>query len=752
MTSLQEEYVQEIIELTNDRFKNTISLLKHNDNPSDITLHFSVSTFPIKVVTDFNKYCFAETVIETINLAAFNLSLVFKKKTPESILVELSNITNLNQDLNKNAIISDPFHIFNKMEEYTKYPIDYSKLKTIFAKHITTIKTTNSNKIPKGLLLSQLQITQLITNEIKKVNRNRTYEHYIFPNVSDPYTMVIRLKFNPSSKLGQVFNLINIKYGYDYMEFNYSIDNMMYPFIPPKLSLIKPQVKSPLMISLICLDILKLENWNPTIDMEYFITNLANQLEANCSDMIVTEKISADSEYLEYCLIQLASITKEVDTSNILIKINAPKLGTTNDITEKKYWNAGTGYGTDGVKDWDIKSYLLEMELQTTELTTCLEKINKLITNDTMDMVRESILIPYIIKQLKGVTMLELDKNKLLYMAIINIMTTLLTMPTNMVIINIICNAVRSIYEEIDLIIKSSQDIINDEYILQVFCVFDIYMSKYIEPIKEIVIPLDSKEKYCHIMKPLQFGTNMLSDNHRFIKNKGIKPAQKSVLRIMSEIASFKNNLPLNWESSIWVRVPKDNFNLFTFLISGPKDTPYENGLFEFHASLPYDYPNTVPEVLIHTTGNNTVRFNPNLYNSGKVCLSLLGTWQGQEGEKWNPSNSTFLQVMVSIQSLILVEQPYFNEPGWEREMNTPKGKKLSDDYNEEKEPHSIKLGMIDMIQNPPNGYEAVVLNHFRMKKEEIINKTLIWEQQSTKHKQLISTYRVELLKLLEKI
>ena len=32
----------------------------------------------------------------------------------------------------------------------------------------------------------------------------------------------------------------------------------------------------------------------------------------------------------------------------------------------------------------------------------------------------------------------------------------------------------------------------------------------------------------------------------------------------------------------------------------------------------------------LRTTGGGTVRFNPNLYNSGKVCLSLLGTWPGR--------------------------------------------------------------------------------------------------------------------------
>jgi hypothetical protein len=68
------------------------------------------------------------------------------------------------------------------------------------------------------------------------------------------------------------------------------------------------------------------------------------------------------------------------------------------------------------------------------------------------------------------------------------------------------------------------------------------------------------------------------------------------------------------------------------------------------------------PKVNLKTTGAGTVRFNPNLYDSGKVCLSLLGTWRGEQGESWNADTSTFLQVAVSIQALIFVPQPYFNE------------------------------------------------------------------------------------------
>ncbi len=47
----------------------------------------------------------------------------------------------------------------------------------------------------------------------------------------------------------------------------------------------------------------------------------------------------------------------------------------------------------------------------------------------------------------------------------------------------------------------------------------------------------------------------------------------------------------------------------------------------------------------------------------GTVCLSLLGTWNGHASQSWNPEHSSIYQVLLSIQALIFVEDPYFNEP-----------------------------------------------------------------------------------------
>lgn len=95
------------------------------------------------------------------------------------------------------------------------------------------------------------------------------------------------------------------------------------------------------------------------------------------------------------------------------------------------------------------------------------------------------------------------------------------------------------------------------------------------------------------------------------------------------------------------------------------------------------------------------LRLNPNLYSCGKVCLSLLGTWHGEETEMWVPGQSTMLQVLVSIQALILNAKPFFNEPGFEISYVGAEGEKRSRKYNEDAFALSLKT-MIYTLRRPP--------------------------------------------------
>ena len=97
--------------------------------------------------------------------------------------------------------------------------------------------------------------------------------------------------------------------------------------------------------------------------------------------------------------------------------------------------------------------------------------------------------------------------------------------------------------------------------------------------------------------------------------------------------------------------------------------------------SLGGKFPQQPPSVYYLSHGQ---RINPNLYENGKVCLSLLGTWTGRQScELWNPQTSSVLQVLVSIQGLVLCEMPYFNEAGYDKQLGTTEGEHHARRYNE---------------------------------------------------------------------
>jgi ubiquitin-protein ligase len=93
-------------------------------------------------------------------------------------------------------------------------------------------------------------------------------------------------------------------------------------------------------------------------------------------------------------------------------------------------------------------------------------------------------------------------------------------------------------------------------------------------------------------------------------------------------------------------------------LIIGPSDTPYENGFYLFEFRFPTNYPHS-PPILKFCTTDGLTRFNPNLYTQGKVCLSILNTWQG---DQWTGCQ-TISTVLLSLCTL-LNDKPLLNEPG----------------------------------------------------------------------------------------
>ncbi|XP_058771571.1 probable ubiquitin-conjugating enzyme E2 24 [Vicia villosa] len=207
------------------------------------------------------------------------------------------------------------------------------------------------------------------------------------------------------------------------------------------------------------------------------------------------------------------------------------------------------------------------------------------------------------------------------------------------------------------------------------------------------------------------------SDHHFFNEGKGLPLSQVKKdwsKKVQQEWSILEKNLP----ETIYVRVFEERMDLMRAVIVGASGTPYHDGLFFFDVCFPPEYPSEPPMVHYISGG---LRINPNLYESGKVCLSLLNTWSGTATEVWNPGSSTVLQVLLSLQALVLNEKPYFNEAGYDQQIGRAEGEKNSVSYNENAFLLTSK-SMLYLLRNPPKHFEALVEEHFRQRAEHILN------------------------------
>ncbi|KAI8525527.1 hypothetical protein RHMOL_Rhmol13G0237200 [Rhododendron molle] len=206
--------------------------------------------------------------------------------------------------------------------------------------------------------------------------------------------------------------------------------------------------------------------------------------------------------------------------------------------------------------------------------------------------------------------------------------------------------------------------------------------------------------------------------DHQFVEGAGKGLALPQVKRgwlkkIQEEWSILEKDLP----ETIYVRVYEERMDLLRAAIIGAPGTPYHDGLFFFDIFLPPDYPHVPP--LVHYKSGG-LRINPNLYESGKVCLSLLNTWTGTGTEVWNPGSSTILQVLLSLQALVLNEKPYYNEAGYDNQMGRVEGEKNSVSYNENAFIGNCK-SMLYLLHKSPKHFEEFVQEHFSRRWENIL-------------------------------
>ena len=170
------------------------------------------------------------------------------------------------------------------------------------------------------------------------------------------------------------------------------------------------------------------------------------------------------------------------------------------------------------------------------------------------------------------------------------------------------------------------------------------------------------------------------------------------IRRIQSDIADLEQSKDELNSNGIYWHFDEGDIRKIYVVITGQDETPYANCPFFFEFTAPDSYP-MVPWKGKFATGDGRTRFNPNLYVEGKICLSILGTWQGPS---WTPI-MTIKTVIMSICALVMTEAPLQNEPGWEQAC-----KKDLDDYNQVVEYRSLCVGIVQQFKNTHQSFQPM--------------------------------------------
>jgi baculoviral IAP repeat-containing protein 6 len=602
----------------------------------------------------------------------------------------------------------------------------------------------------------------------------------ILPKFNNP-----KLNFNSEDLL---------KYNIKGIEIELSFHGEFYPNYPPLIKIINPKLKNSLNYRISNSKMVQLDYWTPARSIQYIIERISEILEKFGEIDIISleneKNINKTIIELENLLIKFASFSDsvfendEIDKDEIFIKFkdfnqnqNLSNQNLSNqNSSNKTYWKKGTGYGHNGSNDWNVEEYVISQKDKDDKLENIFRNIISILNmkhkesdfKQIITMLDKSLIIPYLKQHFKSSSILEIHKKENLFNLYILLLEGISTEESIYLFDNELNdkNNFYKIIEEKKIEFEKSLKFDKDNELASKFVnifnnkispIFNQYIknknqsqeNSTINNINKCIVDEEKNTdeqkircQYKSILSELRFDTtSILNTNYRqdykdlfkSEKNSSWKICQK---RLASELTSFMqiNQLPIDYESSIFVRADEDNPMIIRALITGPVDTPYDSGCFIFDIYTPADYPNKAPSFWFMNHGGK--RFNPNLYDSGKVCLSILGTYIGPkptQSEKWNPDISTLLQVLISIQAQILIDQPYFNEPGFESEINTDSGKKKSNEYNYDIRLYTMKSTVKDLLSNTKTypQFEEIIKEHFKLKKDHVLKTYEKWVSES---------------------
>ncbi|CAK9018060.1 unnamed protein product [Durusdinium trenchii] len=574
--------------------------------------------------------------------------------------------------------------------------------------------------------------------------------------------------------------------GYDFVELRVFFKEDLHPFYPPSFALIRPRLQGryDVQAALACHPRLQLKGWSPfqssrdlLLAVQSFLGRISrvdlhsarNDLEAHPEGAFSPlEQRLAQLQRLRGIKPQQLQVdvpgnayeddpwaqSSELAAScfGALGGKRSPAQTGEGEPERAGGWAKGVGYGSDtitGRSSWDPAAMHAAQQAQDLELRQLVAAIGSDLSSEgqgVCELVEKSCLLPFLEGELAS-SYMDLEERPSFFQEVLKLVEAMcpLLPPQSLEALR---SRMTSCKDSAETFLQTlgaraaewTEDTTLARRVVLVAETLERHCGSH--PATSVADGAGQRPDYCKSLKPLQLDAGDIEGDHCFLAS------------VQQEFAGLASMLPLNASSAVLVRSGQQHQQLWRALITGPAETPYSGGCFIFDIYFPWSYPNTPPQVRLLTTGRDTVCFNPNLYSNGKVCLSLLGTWQGETAEQWDSQTSRAVQVLISIQSLILVSQPYFNEPGFEREIGTEPGERRSREYNRSVKENCIRWAMIDVLKNPKKEFTEAIKLHFKLQAEEIEATIQAWIEAEAEaaHRQTLQNLLASLKEELQRL
>lgn len=789
------EIITKDIEKWNKKRDQKISDIRTDDKI--ITIMFEDINFVITPPKSEKDFYVVETQTNN-NLPWINDINVYSLERRPNFLELITRIAKTIK-INKNTEKEQSREVFNVHKHFMSLNAeldnsnnDYYKLKRQLEDLLKTSYSENSTETSSKVksIFSKENVGKTIVEEylsLYKAFKNSQRISFELVGNSVFHWRVSFKNFN-NEEINKELVKINGLYNYNSIVFDIKFNSILYPNYPPTVSIIRPRLANSLMHKISNMKMLQLDYWTPARTIDFIVNKLYQVIDKNA--IVMETDMNDPSKYpfgayleIEATLMNLASyvdvVDQDIDTEiyqKTKVQHNLPsKHGKENKEGKGAYSKSGTGYGHSGLSAWDIDTYLKAQNEKDEQVKKLLQKIlvslDELTTGNSIviyNIIQHSFLIPYIKGQLRGLTLLEIDKHVDVYKTIFAIIQNFANDDAIFLFGSINDSNETTLFDilcELRKVVTSAQKISKvdlDETSMMICMLHDMIepcYKKYLENQKLFQSKLvkltdltktlsnssgnnsEEEKLYLKTMEDLKFdnapivGTNYWYQSQFNANKSGAIKYQK---RLVQEYTTLMQSLPIHYKASIFARIDPENMSAMRFLITGPENTPYECGCFLFDMFVGNDFPQRPPGVHFLNTGG--VRFNPNLYGCGKVCLSILGTYVGptaQSAETWNADNSSFHQILVSIQCQILIDEPYYNEPGHERSYGSTSGTAYSEAYNRDIRLYTMKFAILDLLQHPNNypQFTEIIKKHFFIRKNKVLEVCKKWTDKANSEK-----------------